>query len=122
MGSVMATQKPRLQVLVTEDILAIYAKSAEVFGVSASKLAAQVLSEAAESIQQIAAVMLEAKAHQSEAGLRAAEGLKGVLVDVRQTAADAQIDLEDEIAKRKRSDKAQEQPKPKAKAKAKPKA
>lgn len=118
----MATQKPRLQVLVTEDILAIYAKSAEVFGVSASKLAAQVLSEAAESIQQIAAVMLEAKAHQSEAGLRAAQGLKGMLVDARQTCADAQVDLEDAIAAHKRKEAPQEQSKPKAKAKAKPKA
>lgn len=121
MGYFMATQKPRLQVLVTEDVLAIYANAAEVFGVSASKMAAQVLSEAAESIQQMASIMADAKAHQSEAGVRAAEGLKGMLVDARQTAANAQVDLEDAIAAHKRSDKAQEQQKPKAKAKAKAK-
>lgn len=118
----MATKNPRMQVLVNQEVLDIYTNAAVVFGVSASKLAAQVLLEAAESIQQMALIMSEAKAHQSEAGLRAAEGLKGVLIEARQTAANAQVDLEDAIAAHKRKEAPQEQPKPKAKAKAKPKA
>lgn len=118
----MAIRKPRVQVLLSEEVLQIYAEAAAVFGVSASKLSGEVLTEAAQSIKQMALLLSEAKSQQSEAAVRAAEGLKGMLVDARQTAADAQIHLEDEIAKRKRSDKAQEQPKPKAKAKAKPKA
>jgi dTDP-4-amino-4,6-dideoxygalactose transaminase len=117
----MATSKPRLQVLVTEEVLAIYTDAAAVFGVSASKLAAQCLMEASGAIQQMAVVMAEAKAHQSDAAVRAAQGLKGVLVDVRQDAAEVQMHLEDAIASHKRSEASQVQPKPKAKAKAKPK-
>lgn len=118
----MATSKPRLQVLVTEEVLAIYTEAAAVFGVSASKLAAQCLMEASSAIQQMAVVMAEAKAHQSEAAVRAAQGLKGVLVDVRQDAADAQMHLEDVIAAHQRKDNPEELPKPKPKRKAKPKA
>lgn len=118
----MATSKPRLQVLVTEEVLAIYTEAAAVFGVSASKLAAQCLMEASGAIQQMAAVMAEAKAHQSEAAVRAAKGLKGVLVDVRQDAADAQMHLEDVIAAHKSKELPKDKPKPKAKPKSKPKA
>lgn len=118
----MATKKPRVQVLLSEQVLQIYTDAAAVFGVSASKLSGEVLTEAAESIKKMASIMASAKSDQADAAVRAAEGLKGLLVDARQTAADAQIDLEDEIAKRKLSDKAQEQPKPKAKAKSKPRA
>jgi len=118
----MATSKPRLQVLVTEEVLAIYTEAAAVFGVSASKLAAQCLMEASGAIQQMASVMAEAKAHQSEAAVRAAQGLKAVLVDVRQDAADAQMHLEDVIAAHQTKDRPEELPKPKPKRKAKPKA
>ena len=113
----MATSKPRLQVLVSEEVLAIYTEAAAVFGVSASKLAAQCLIEASGAIKQMAAVMAEAKAHQSEAAVRAAQGLKGVLLDARQDAADVQVHLEDLIA----AHKSKEIEKPKVKAKAKPK-
>lgn len=118
----MATKNPRMQVVVNQRVLAIYTHAAAVMGVSASKLASQVLLEASESISEVAALIEQSKSDKTTAGLKAAEALKGMLVDARQTAADFQIDLEDEIAKLKRSDKAQEQPKPKAKAKAKPKA
>lgn len=113
----MATKKPRVQVLLSAEVLAIYTEAAAVFGVSASKLAAECLTEAAQSIKQMAAVMADAKANQAEAAIRAAEGLKAVLIDARQDAADAQIHLEDAIAAHKRADKADEVivPKPKGK-------
>lgn len=118
----MATSKPRLQVLVSEEVLAVYTEAAAVFGVSASKLAAQCLMEASDAIKQMAVVMAEAKAHQSEAAVRAAQGLKGVLVDARQDAANAQMHLEDVIAAHQRKEQPQELPKPKSRPKAKPKA
>ncbi len=118
----MATKNPRMQVVVSQRVLAIYTHAAAVMGVSASKLASQVLFEASESISEVAALIEQSKSDKTTAGLKAAEALKGMLLDARQTAADVQLDLEDSIAAHKRKEAPQKQPKPKAKAKAKSKA
>lgn len=118
----MATKNPRMQVVVTQRVLAVYTHAASVMGVSASKLAAQVLYEASESISEVAGLIEQSKSDQTTAGLKAAEALKGMLVDARQSAADVQLDLEDVIAAHKRSSKVKAVRPARPKAKAKPKA
>ena len=94
----MANSKPRVQVLLTPEVHAIYADAASVFGISASKLSGEVLTEAAEAIKQMAAAVRIAKDGQFAAGLRAGETMKSLLVDTRQKVADAQIHMEDVIS------------------------
>jgi hypothetical protein len=102
----MANLKPRVQVLLSAEVHAIYTDAAAVFGISASKLAGEVLTEAAHSVKAMAAAVLIAKEDQSDAGLRAVETMKALLVDTRQKASDAQLDLEDVISATKAKAKA----------------
>lgn len=102
----MANLKPRVQVLLSAEVHAIYTDAAAVFGISASKLSGEVLAEAAQSVKAMAAAVMIAKQDQSDAGLRAAEAMKSVLLDARQGAADAQLHIEDVISATKAKAKA----------------
>lgn len=62
---------PRVQVCLPEDVLNIYANAASVLGVSASKLAAEVLSQAVPSVQAMASVVLVAKQRQKVCAMAA---------------------------------------------------
>ncbi len=101
----MANLKPRVQVLLPAEVHAIYSEAAAVFGISASKLSGEVLTEAASSVKAMAAAVMIAKQDQSDAGLRAAEAMKSFLVDARQDAADAQLHIEDVISATKAKSK-----------------
>ena len=60
----MSRKMPRVQVCLSEDVLNIYAHAASVLGVSASKLASEVLSQSVSSVQAMASVVLVAKERQ----------------------------------------------------------
>jgi len=101
----MANLKPRVQVLLSAEVHTIYTDAAAVFGISASKLSGEVLAEAAQSVKAMAAAVLLAKEDQSDAGLRAAETMKSILLDTRQRASDAQLHIEDVISATKAKSK-----------------
>lgn len=124
----MSTSKPRVQVLLTPEVLEVYARAARLSGISASKLAGEVLKEAAPAIDEMAALLHKAKDDQAGAGSRVAEGMVALANKARSALDAAQFDLEDEIATRKASKidpeplSPKSKPKPKPKAKTKPKA
>jgi hypothetical protein len=102
----MATVNPRLQVPITADLLARYQAIGKSFGVPASKVAADILAESVGVLEQAAVMFDKCKVDQKNTAHIVATELKSMIVDVRQSVADAQIDLEDAIAASKKKSKA----------------
>lgn len=107
----MPAKNPRLQVSMSEELLARYKAISESLNVPASKIAADVLAESVEPLEKIAAMYAKARAEVHGNALSLADGLKSVILDARQKVADVQLDLEDAIAEAKKKNNAKAKPK-----------
>jgi hypothetical protein len=70
-------------------------------GVSASKLVCEFLDEALPAIKMVGDAFEEAKKNQADSSLKALNILKDTLLDARQSASEAQLDIEDVISVQK---------------------
>jgi hypothetical protein len=98
---IMATIKPRLQILLKAETKLAIEKAASQMGVSASKLVCEFLDEALPAIKMVGDAFEEAKKNQADSSLKALNILKDTLLDARQSASDAQLDIEDVISVQK---------------------
>ena len=95
----MATTNPRMQITLKPETKKIYEDFAEVMGIPASRAVVQILEESQESIMAITASLEAAKADP----VKGLKGLKKLVENGLETAAESQIDIEDAIdAKRRR--------------------
>lgn len=95
----MPSTKPRVALTLKEETKKIFDEAADVLEIPTSRLIVQVLEEAQDSIFQMAEAVKEAKSNP----VKGLVGLKELVLSGRQDAAEIQVDLEDEIAARKRS-------------------
>ena len=105
-GVYMAATNPRLQVPLSDELLARYKAVGKVFGVSATRVAADILGESIGVIEQAALMIEKSRVDQQNSAAVVADGLMKIVVDTRQAVADCQIDLEDAIAASKKKSKA----------------
>tara|TARA_B100000446_G_C10439863_1_gene301343 strand:- start:155 stop:454 length:300 start_codon:yes stop_codon:yes gene_type:complete len=94
----MPSRKPRIAITVPDDLKNDYDFVADQMGVTTTKLIIDVMEEAREQILSVGKA-IEAMKHDPEKGL---VYMKRLMTDVRQDAADAQLDLEDAIAQEKK--------------------
>jgi hypothetical protein len=104
----MATIKPRLQVLLNPETKLEIERTAEIIGLSASRLVSEFLDEGLPAIKALGDAYAQAKLAMADSPTKALEIYKDLLLEVRQSASDAQLDLEDVISasKSKNKDKA----------------
>jgi hypothetical protein len=105
-GVYMASTNPRLQVPLSDELLSRYKAVGKVFGVSATRVAADILGESIGVIEQAAVMIEKSRLDQQNSAAIVADGLMKIVVDTRQAVAYAQIDLEDAIAASKKKSKA----------------
>lgn len=97
----MATEKPRFQVLVNPETKHGIERAAHQMGISGSRLISQFLDEALPAICMLGDAFEQAKRDQADSSYKALEILKLSLLEARQSASDAQLDIEDVISSQK---------------------
>lgn len=92
----MATVRPRVQVCLDAETKAVYDDLADAFGISTSRMIANVLADCAPSMIKVSKAMKMAKNNND--ALTLLNYGKELAVEFRQEVADAQVDIEDMIA------------------------
>lgn len=95
----MPSRNPRIALTLKPELKKVFDDAADILGVKTTKLIVEVLEEAQGPIHEMAQAVHAAKSDP----VKGLSGLKDMVISGRQDIAQAQIDLEDEIAAQSRS-------------------
>jgi hypothetical protein len=94
----MTTQNPRLALTIEPELKKIYEETAAIIGIPASRLIVQIMAEAAPAIKKMGEALQKAK-QDPVTGLF---GLAEILQNADKQSGEFQLDIEDEIKKRRK--------------------